>query len=86
MFQNKMHYAITGNATAEIIVERASDDKSYMGLKTWLKAPAGKILKSDIRTAKNYFEKCKPLCICSDVSKTLEVILHKTTPYIVYVE
>ncbi len=52
--QNKMHYAITGNTSAEIIVERVGADKPHMGLTTWRKAPVGKIVKSDIRTAKNY--------------------------------
>jgi hypothetical protein len=55
--QNKMHFAITGHTAAEIIAGRAGKDKPHMGLTTWRKAPAGKILKSDIKIAKNYLNK-----------------------------
>jgi len=43
--QNKLHWAITGQTAAEIIKSRADADKPNMGLKTWKKAPKGKILK-----------------------------------------
>ncbi|MCX6880140.1 MAG: virulence RhuM family protein [Verrucomicrobia bacterium] len=52
--QNKLHFAITGHTAAEIIAERADAAHPTMGLSTWRKAPAGKILKSDIAIAKNY--------------------------------
>lgn len=52
--QNKMHYAVHGHTAAELIVERADAEKEYMGLTTWAKAPDGKIIKSDVSTAKNY--------------------------------
>jgi hypothetical protein len=52
--QNKMHWAIHGHTTAELIVERASAEKEYMGLTTWEGSPAGKIHKSDVTIAKNY--------------------------------
>ncbi len=52
--QNKLHWAITGQTAAEIIAGRAQADKAYMGLQTWKNAPKGKILKSDIKIAKNY--------------------------------
>ena len=52
--QNKLHWAITGQTAAEIVKGRADADKPNMGLKTWKKAPRGKVLKSDISTAKNY--------------------------------
>lgn len=52
--QNKLHFAITGQTAAEIIAERADADHPSMGLTTWRKAPAGKILKTDIGIAKNY--------------------------------
>jgi hypothetical protein len=52
--QNKLHWAITGNTAAELIKERADSEQPNMGLKTWKRAPDGKILKSDITTAKNY--------------------------------
>ncbi len=52
--QNKLHWAITGKTAAEIIYTEADATKIYMGLKTWKKAPDGKILKSDVTIAKNY--------------------------------
>jgi hypothetical protein len=55
--QNKMHFAITGHTAAEIIAERADKNKAHMGLTTWRKSPSGKILKSDIKIAKNYLSK-----------------------------
>ena len=54
--QNKLHWAITGKTAAEIIAERASAQKTNMGLTTWKNAPKGKILKSDVSIAKNYLE------------------------------
>ncbi len=52
--QNKLHYAVTGKTTAELISERATLDSLTMGLTTWKGAPDGKILKSDTLVAKNY--------------------------------
>ena len=52
--QNKLHWAITGKTTAEIICESADAEKMHMGLTSWKQAPDGKILKSDISVAKNY--------------------------------
>lgn len=52
--QNKFHYAITGQTAAEIIYDKADASKQYMGLSTWKNAPDGRILKSDVSTAKNY--------------------------------
>jgi len=54
--QNKLHWAITGNTAAELIKERADSEKPNMGLKTWKKAPKGKVLKSDVSVAKNYLK------------------------------
>ncbi len=54
--QNKLHWAITGNTAAEIIHKRVDSQKPNMGLTTWKNSPDGKILKSDIGTAKNYLE------------------------------
>ncbi|MEZ5050157.1 MAG: virulence RhuM family protein [Saprospiraceae bacterium] len=54
--QNKLHWAITGNTAAEIIHKRVDSKKPNMGLTTWKNSPEGKILKSDIGTAKNYLE------------------------------
>lgn len=55
--QNKLHWAITGKTAAEIIYTKADATKIFMGLKTWKQAPEGKILKSDVSTAKNYLNK-----------------------------
>lgn len=56
MVQNKFHYAIVGQTSAEIIYTRADRTKENMGLTTWKNAPEGRILKSDVRIAKNYLE------------------------------
>ena len=52
--QNKLHWAITGKTAAEIIYDSADATKVYMGLTNWKQAPDGKVLKSDVATAKNY--------------------------------
>lgn len=52
--QNKLHWAITSQTAAEIMVTRASARKKNMGLIAWKNAPRGKILKTDISIAKNY--------------------------------
>lgn len=49
--QNKLLYAVTGRTAAEIIVDRADEKSSNMGLTVW----KGNIVrKGDITTAKNY--------------------------------
>ena len=52
--QNKLHWAITGQTAAEIIVGRADAAKPNMGLSTWKSAPKRKIMKSDVTITKNY--------------------------------
>ena len=52
--QNKLHYAVTGKTSAELLSQRATLDSPTMGLTTWKGAPDGKILKSDTLVAKNY--------------------------------
>ena len=54
MVQNKFHYAICGETAAEIIHGRVDRTKPNLGLKTWKRAPEGRILKSDVLFAKNY--------------------------------
>ena len=54
MVQNKFHYAITGQTAAEIVYTKADKTKENMGLTTWKHAPTGRILQSDVTTAKNY--------------------------------
>lgn len=56
MVQNKFHYAIAGQTAAEIIYTKADREKDHMGLTTWKNAPDGRVLKSDVRVAKNYLE------------------------------
>lgn len=52
--QNKLHWAITGKTSAEIIYQNADASKPNMGLMTFKNAPHGKVLKSDVGVAKNY--------------------------------
>jgi hypothetical protein len=52
--QNKLHWAITGKTAAEQIHASADSASPHMGLTNWKNAPEGKILKSDVGTAKNY--------------------------------
>ena len=49
-----MHWAITGKTAAQLIRDRADASKPNMGLQTLKNAPHGKVVKSDISTAKNY--------------------------------
>jgi len=52
--QNKLHFAVHRHTAAELIVERADNEKTNMGLTTWKDAPNGKIQKFDVSIAKNY--------------------------------
>lgn len=52
--QNKLHWAITGKTSAEIIYQSADATKPNMGLMSFKNAPNGKVLKSDVGVAKNY--------------------------------
>ena len=49
-----MHFAIHGQTTAEVIVDRADHKKEKMGLTSWEGAPNGKIHKYDVPIAENY--------------------------------
>ena len=55
--QNKLHFAITHQTTAEIVYNRADHKKQNMGLTTWKNAPNGEIRKTDVTIVKNYFSK-----------------------------
>ena len=61
--QNKLHWAITNQTAAEIIISRADHKKDKMGLTSWKNSPNGKIRKSDVSIAKNYLteKELKPL-------------------------
>jgi hypothetical protein len=52
--QNKLHYAIHWQTTAEVIVDRADHRMESMGLTSWEGAPKEKIHKYDVSIAKNY--------------------------------
>ncbi len=52
--QNKLHFAVHGKTSAELIRQRAGSKKQNMGLTNWAKSPDGKILKTDVSIAKNY--------------------------------
>jgi len=52
--QNKFHFAIGGQTSAEIIYKQADQTKPFMGLRTWKNSPDGRVLKSDSVIAKNY--------------------------------
>lgn len=52
--QNKLHWAITRQTAAELIVARVDSTKGNMGLTTWKNAPKGSIRKTDVGIAKNY--------------------------------
>lgn len=49
--QNKFHYAVHGNTTAEVIYKRANSNKPFMGLTNF----KGELpIINDIEVAKNY--------------------------------
>jgi hypothetical protein len=52
--QDKFHFTIMGQTSAEIISRQADASKPLMGLSTFKNAPAGRVLKSDTLVAKNY--------------------------------
>ena len=53
--QNKLHFAVSHCTAAEIVKKRANANKPNMGLTSWKnEKTGGKILKSDVSTAKNY--------------------------------
>jgi hypothetical protein len=52
--QNKFHFAINGQTSAEIIYKQADHTKPFMGLSSWKSSPDGRVLKSDSVIAKNY--------------------------------
>ena len=52
--QNKMHYSVHGHTAAEIIYERADEQKDFMGLTTWSGAMP---TKPEAEVAKNYLTK-----------------------------
>jgi hypothetical protein len=66
--QNKMHWAITGQTAAEIILSRADSKKTNMGLISWR---GTKIRKNDIKIAKNYLKQDELLALNNLVEQYL---------------
>lgn len=55
--QDKLHFAIHGNTSAELIYKRADASKPHMGLLSYKNSKAGgKVTKSDAKTGKNYLD------------------------------
>ncbi|WP_297485001.1 virulence RhuM family protein [Sulfurimonas sp.] len=82
--QNKFHYAISGQTSAEIIYKKADKSKPFMGLQTWKNSPNGRILKSDTVIAKNYLsiEEIKDLeSAISGYFDYIERIIKNHTPF-----
>ena len=53
--QDKLHYAIHGHTSAELIKLRANASKPHMGLQSWSnQGRGGKITKLDVTVGKNY--------------------------------
>lgn len=53
--QDKLHYAIHGHTSAELIKLRADATKPHMGLQTWNnQGRGGKVTKLDVKVGKNY--------------------------------
>ena len=56
--QDKLHFAIHGHTSAELIGMRADAAKPHMGLTTWKNEKrGGKVTKSDVTVGKNYLGK-----------------------------
>lgn len=49
-----MHYAVTHQTAAEIVMDRVDAGKPNMGLTTWKGAPKGHPRSTDVTVAKNY--------------------------------
>ena len=77
--QNKLHWAITGQTAAEIIYTQADATKLFMGLQTWKDAPDGKIMKSDVATAKNYLNEAHIKELNRIVSAYLDIAENNAT-------
>ncbi|MBL0690131.1 MAG: virulence RhuM family protein [Alphaproteobacteria bacterium] len=52
--QNKFHFAIHGRTASELIYNSVDHKKDNINLTTWKNSPDGRILKSDVKSGKNY--------------------------------
>ena len=58
--QDKLHFAIHGHTSAELIGLRADASKPNMGLTTWKnESKGGKVTKSDVTVGKNYLDQAE---------------------------
>ena len=73
--QNKFHFAITGQTAAEIIYHRVDAGQPKSGMLTYKYAPDGRVIKSDVTSAKNF--------LSEEESKKLERTI---TSYFDYIE
>ena len=80
--QNKLHYAVHGHTAAELITSRANAEKEHMGLTSWDKSPDGKIVKTDILTAKNYLTKTELESLGRIVNAYLDLAEDRAKKYI----
>lgn len=80
--QNKMHFAVSHQTAAEIIYNRANSEKKHMGLTSWKKSPNGKIMESDVISAKNYLNKEKLSDLEGIVSAFLEIAENRARRHI----
>jgi hypothetical protein len=56
--QDKLHFAVHGRTSAELISSRADATKPHMGLQSWKnEARGGKITKMDVTVGKNYLNR-----------------------------
>lgn len=70
--QDKLHYAIHGHTSAEIIKLRADATKPHMGLQTWSnQGRGGKITKPDVTVGKNYLTEVE----LSDLNRLVSMYL-----------
>jgi hypothetical protein len=73
--QNKLHWAISRQTSAEIISSRANSAKLNMGLTSWKNSPRSRIRKDDVAVAKNYLDE-----------QELNALNHIVTMYLDYAE
>ena len=73
--QNKLHFAISGQTTLEIIAHRVDSKRPYIGITSWKNSPKGAIRKTDVSIAKNYLDE-----------KELNLLNRIVTMYLDYAE
>ncbi len=80
--QNKLHWAIHKHTAAELIMERANNEKPHMGLTSWENYPNGKIEKYDVSVAKNYLSEDELHSLRLIVSMYLDYAEHQANRHI----